>query len=161
MSKQLALAHLAKWGKSEQDVIESGESTATVELAAQAIGVRPERIAKSLGLCTAQGDGALLVLAAGTARLDNRKFKEHFGFKPRMLSGQDTQRLTGHPPGGVCPFGLPEGTEVYLDVSLKGLGSVFPACGTPNSSIEMTLDELEQCSISKGWVDVCKAHTTT
>jgi len=156
MSKQSALEHLAKWGKSASDVIDTGESTATVALAAQAIGVESERIAKSLAVY-AQGDGALLVVACGTARLDNQKFKAQFGFKPRMLSAQDTLEFTGHQPGGVCPFGLPEGVEVYLDRSLEGFDIVYPACGTTSSSIKMTLPELEECSLSKGWVDVCKA----
>ena len=155
MSKQSAINHLAKWGKSESDVIDTGESTATVALAAQAIGVVPERIAKTLAVYGREG-GALLVLASGTARLDNQKFKAQFGFKPRMLSPEDALELTGHQPGGVCPFGLPEGAQVYLDRSLEGFESVFPACGSMSSSIELTLPELEECSLSKGWVDVCK-----
>jgi len=159
MSKQSALGHLAKWGKGESDVIDTGESTATVALAAQAIGVEPDRIAKSLAVY-AQGGGALLVVAAGTARLDNQKFKAQFGFKPRMLSPEDTAEFTGHQPGGVCPFGLPEGVEVYLDRSLEGFDTVFPACGTTSSSIKMTLSELKECSLSKGWIDVCKSPPT-
>ena len=155
MSKETALAHLARWGKTESDVIDTGASTATVALAAQQIGVQPERIAKSLAVYAKEG-GAFLVIAAGTARLDNQKFKARFGFKARMLSGEDTLALTGYQPGGVCPFGLPEGVEVYLDRSLEGFESIFPACGTNSSAIEMTLDELEECSLSKGWVDVCK-----
>ena len=155
MSKEAALAHLAKWGKSESNIIDTGQSTATVALAARAIGVRPERIAKSLAVYT-QGGGALVLVVGGTARLDNQKFKARFDFKPRMLSPQDTFELTGYQPGGVCPFGLPEGVEVYLDRSLEGFESVFPACGSASSSIELTLSELEQYSLSKGWVDVCK-----
>ena len=155
MSKQSALAHLAKWGKSESDIIDTGESTATVALAAAQIGVEPERIAKSLAVYAKEG-GALLVIAAGTARLDNQKFKAQFGFKARMLSGEDTATLTGHQPGGVCPFGLPEGVAVYLDRSLEGFETVYPACGTSSSAIKLTLPELEKFSTSKGWVDVCK-----
>jgi len=156
MSKERALEHLAKWGKIESDVIDTGESTATVALAAQQIGVQPERIAKSLAVY-AKESGALLVLVSGTARLDNQKFKAQFGFKPRMLSAADTLELTGHQPGGVCPFGLPSGAQVYLDRSLEGFESVFPACGSSSSSIELTLPELEEYSLSVGWVDVCKA----
>jgi len=156
MSKKSALEHLARWGKGESDVIDTGESTATVALAAQAIGVEPERIAKSLAVY-AKDNGALLVLAAGTARLDNQKFKAQFGFKPKMLTPQDTLELTGHQPGGVCPFGLPEGVEVYLDCSLEDFETVYPACGTTSSAIKLTLAELRECSLSKGWVDVCKA----
>ncbi|MCL2856303.1 MAG: YbaK/EbsC family protein [Oscillospiraceae bacterium] len=156
MSKQSALEHLKKWGKCEGDIIDTGESTATVALAAQQIGVAPERIAKSLAVYAKEG-GALLVVAAGTARLDNQKFKAQFGFKPRMLSGEDTAQFTGHIPGGVCPFGLPPGVDVYLDRSLEEFESVYPACGTSSSSIKLTLPELEEYSQSKGWVDVCKA----
>ena len=155
MSKQSAIQHLAKWGKCESDIIDTGESTATVTLAAQAIGVPHGRIAKTLALY-AKETGALLVLVSGTARLDNQKFKAQFGFKPKMLSAQDTPLLTGHQPGGVCPFGLPGGAQVYLDRSLEGFESVYPACGSPSSSIELTLPELEKCSQSEGWVDVCK-----
>jgi len=153
MSWETARDHLAKWGK-EKDVIEPGVSTATVALAAAAIGVEPARIAKTLAVY--RGKSALLVVAAGTARLDNRKFKEQFAFKPRMLSGEDTFRITSHQPGGVCPFGIPEEVEVFLDASLKVFESVFPACGTATTSIELTLAELKEISGSKGWVDVCK-----
>ena len=154
MSMESVRAHLAKWGK-DKDILVAEVSTATVTLAAQAFGVEPERIAKTLALYSA--DSAILVVAAGDARLDNKKFKLCFGFKPKMLSSEDTLRFTNHSPGGVCPFGVPEDVEVFLDVSLKRFGSVFPACGTANSAIELTLSELELCSNSKGWVDVCKA----
>ncbi|MCL2579180.1 MAG: YbaK/EbsC family protein [Oscillospiraceae bacterium] len=152
MSRESALAHLAEWGKASE-IIEPGD-TATVALAARAIGVQPARIAKTLAVY--RGESALLVVAAGTARLDNRKFKDTFVIKPRMLSGEDTLRLTSHQPGGVCPFGIPDEVEVYLDASLKAFESVFPACGTATTSIELTLSELEKISRSKGWVDVCK-----
>ena len=154
MSKEAVIAHLARWGKSEKDIIDCGDSTATVALAAAAIGVEQDRIAKSLAIYHAEG--AVIVVAAGGAKLDNRKFKDQFGYKPRMLSGEDTLRLTSHAPGGVCPFALPAGVDVYLDVSLRQFESVFPACGTPTSAIELTQTELEACSLSKGWVDVCK-----
>ena len=154
MSKESVVAHLAKWGKSERDIIECEASTATVALAAAAIGVEPARIAKTLALY--HGDGAILIVAAGDAKLDNQKFKAQFGHKAKMLTGEDTLRFTSHSPGGVCPFGIPQGVDVYLDDSLKRFESVFPACGTPTSSIELTLPEMEACSCSKGWIDVCK-----
>lgn len=157
MSWETARGHLAKWGK-EKEIIEPGISTATVALAAQAIGVEPARIAKTLAVY--RGEGALLVVAAGDARLDNKKCKEQLAFKPRMLSGEDTLRLTSHQPGGVCPFGVPDGVEVVLDASLRRFESVFPACGTPATCIELTLPELEEISGSKGWVDVCKLPET-
>ena len=153
LSRETAHAHLAKWGR-EGDIIIPEVSTATVELAALAIGVEPARIAKTLSVY--HEETALLVVAAGDAKLDNRKFKDRFGHKPRMLNADDALRLTGHNVGGVCPFGLPDGAEVYLDVSMRRFETVFPACGTANSAIELTLPELEEYSLSKGWVDVCK-----
>lgn len=150
---EIARTHLKQWGR-EDDIIVPEVSTATVELAAKALGVEPARIAKTLSLCN--GDGALLVVVAGDAKLDNKKFRAHFGWKPRMLSPEDALRLTGHAVGGICPFGVPEEVSVYLDHSLKRFVTVFPACGTPSSAIEMTLPQLEECSLSKDWVDVCK-----
>ncbi len=155
MSMELAQAHLKQFGR-DGDIIVPKVSTATVEEAASALGVIPARIAKSLAVYDATKEGALLVVVAGDAKLDNRKFKDRFGFKPYMLKGEDTQRLTGHAPGGVCPFGVPKGTPVYLDDSMKRFESVFPACGTSNSAIELTLPHLEEYSLSLGWVDVCK-----
>jgi len=153
MSMQSARAHLAIWGR-DKDILVAQVSTATVALAAAAFDVEPAHIAKTLAIY--RGDGALLVVAAGDARLDNKKFKLQFGFKPKMLSAQDAIRFTTHEPGGVCPFGVPEMTEVYLDSSLKRFESVYPACGCASSAIELTLPELEQYSRSKGWVDVCR-----
>ena len=154
MSMESARAHLAAWGK-DKDILMAQTSTATVALAAEAFGVEPERIAKTLAVYGVE-DNALLIVAAGDARLDNKKFKLRFGLKPRMLNAQDTPRLTSHQPGGVCPFGVPETAQVYLDTSLKRFESVFPACGCANSAIELTLPELEQYSGAGGWVDVCK-----
>jgi len=149
-----ARAHLAALGR-DGDILVAQTSTATVALAAAAFGTPPERIAKTLAIY-GQEDAAILIVAAGDARLDNKKFKLRFGFKPRMLGGQDTLRLTSHEPGGVCPFGVPQTAQVYLDLSLKRFESVFPACGSANSAIKLTLPELEQYSGNSGWVDVCK-----
>jgi len=152
---ELARQHLAKFGR-DGDIIVPEASTATVEEAAAALGVIPARIAKTLAVYDQTGEGAFIIVVAGDAKLDNQKFKARFSFKPHMLKGEDTERLTGHAFGGVCPFGVPEGTPVYLDVSLKRFVTVFPACGTGNSAIELTLPELEEYSLSLGWVDVCK-----
>jgi prolyl-tRNA editing enzyme YbaK/EbsC (Cys-tRNA(Pro) deacylase) len=153
LSIESARAHLEKWGRSA-DILEFDASTATVALAAQALGVEEARIAKSI--CLLHGEQALIIVAAGDARIDNRKFKDTFGFKARMLSPEQTEAMTGHAVGGVCPFGLPDGVSVYLDQSLARFDTVFPACGNSNSAIELTLDELETYSGSLGWVDIGK-----
>lgn len=138
----------------EQRVWEFDTSSATVELAAQTLGVRPARIAKTLSF--ALGEGCVLIVAAGDARIDNRKYKDQFQTKASMLAYEDVERLTGSAVGGVCPFALPEGTPVYLDASLKRFATVFPACGSDNSAMEVTCDELFRYSRALGWVDVCK-----
>ena len=153
MSIEKAKAHLAQFG-ADGRVLEFDESSATVELAAHALGVEPERIAKTLSFKS--GDGALLVVAAGDARVDNRKFKERFGMKAKMLTADEALTLVGHPVGGVCPFGINDGVPVYLDESLRRFETVFPAVGSGNSAIELTLDELYTFSKAAGWVDVCK-----
>jgi len=151
-------AYLDRWDRGKA-IIEMDISTATVELAASALGVIPARIAKSISLRSREGGAggafAMMVVTAGDTKLDNKKFRGQFGFKPKMLSPEEALEHTGHAIGGVCPFALPEGLEVYLDVSMKRFQTVFPACGSGNSAIELTLDELEQYSQSKGWVDVC------
>ena len=129
-------------------------SSATVELAAAALGCEGKRIAKTISLY--KDGGAILIVAAGDAKIDNRKFKETFGFKPKMLHFEDVERLTGHAVGGVCPFAVNAGADVYLDASLQRFDTVFPACGSSNSAIELTLPELETYSGYQGWVDVCK-----
>lgn len=135
-------------------VLEFDVSSATVELAAQALNCEPCRIAKSLSFLV---DGAaVLVVAAGDARVDNAKFKAKFHVKAKMLSPADTEALIGHAVGGVCPFAVNDGVKVYLDESLKRFATVFPACGSSNSAIELTLPELEQYSSYAEWVDVCK-----
>ncbi len=138
----------------EQRVWEFDTSSATVELAAQTLGVRPARIAKTLSF--ALGEGCVLIVAAGDARIDNRKYKDQFQTKASMLAYEDVERLTGSAVGGVCPFALPERTPVYLDASLKRFATVFPACGSDNSAMEVTCDELFRYSRAIGWVDVCK-----
>lgn len=129
-------------------------SSATVELAAQALGCESCRIAKSLSFMV---DGrAILVVAAGDARVDNPKYKAQFGTKAKMLRPSEAEELIGHAVGGICPFGINEGVDVYLDKSLKRFETVFPACGSSNSAIELTIPELEKYSGFVGWVDVCK-----
>ena len=138
----------------EDRVQEFTVSSATVELAAQALGVEGARIAKTLSFKTA--DGCMLILAAGDARIDNHKFKARFHMKAKMLSAEEVLELVGHPVGGVCPFGCKEGIPVYLDESLKRFVTVFPAVGSPSSAIELNLDELFRYSNSIEWIDVCK-----
>jgi len=139
----------------EDGIIEMETSTATTSGAAEALGVIPARIAKSISL--RKGESAMLVVASGDMKLDNGKFKGRFGFKARMLSAEEAFRFTGHAVGGICPFALPENVEVYLDVSLRRFQTVFPACGSANSLIELTLEELNEYSKNCEWVDVCKA----
>lgn len=139
----------------EDRIQEFDSSSATVELAAAALGCEPQRIAKTLSFLA---DGhAVLVVAAGDVKIDNPKYKKQFGVKAKMLARDEVEALVGHAVGGVCPFAVNEGVDVYLDVSLKRFETVFPACGSSNSAIELTIDELEKHSGSAGWVDVCKS----
>ncbi len=154
MSLEKAKAHLRLWNK-DKDIKEHDHSSATVELAAQALGTDPCRIAKTLSFLN--GERTILLVAAGDARVDSSRFKKVFGVKKvKMVPAEEVETRTGHAVGGVCPFGVPDGADVYLDTSLSRFESVFPACGSANSSIELTLPELERCSGSKGWVDVCR-----
>ena len=153
MSIEKGRAWLRQFGL-ENRVQEFDVSSATVDLAAQALGVEGARIAKTLSF--QHGDGCILILAAGDARIDNHKFKARFGMKAKMLAAEDVLRLVGHPVGGVCPFGCNEGVTVYLDESLKRFETVFPAVGSANSAVELNLDELYACSRALDWVDVCK-----
>ena len=138
----------------EDKVQELEESSATVELAAQALGVEPGRIAKTLSFLV---DGSpILIVAAGDVKIDNAKYKKFFGAKAKMLTPDEAVTLIGHAVGGVCPFAVNEGVTVYLDESLKKFVTVFPACGSSNSAIELTMEELEKYSLYKEWVDVCK-----
>ena len=153
MGMESARAWLAARGF--EDRIRTFEvSSATVDLAAQALGVEPGHIAKTISLW--DGDSALLILAAGDAKIDNRKFKDQFGFKAKMLPAEDALRFTGHAVGGICPFGLANPLRVYLDESLRRFQTVYPACGTSNSAVALTCSELEQASEAMGRIDVCK-----
>ncbi|MFE8698344.1 YbaK/EbsC family protein [Cytobacillus sp. FJAT-53684] len=154
MSFASVKAHFEKWNR-EMDIMEFDTSSATVELAAEAIGVVPARIAKTLSF-REEGDKAILVVAAGDAKIDNKKFRQAFQMKARMLSADEVVEQTGHVIGGVCPFGLAKDLDVYLDVSMKRFQTLFPACGSTNSAIELTCDELFEFSSAKEWVDVCK-----
>jgi len=145
--------HLTQWN-AEHKIQELNESSATVELAAQALGCEPERIAKSLSFLVS--DGAILVVAAGDAKVDNAKYKAIFGAKAKMLGKDEVLEKIGHDVGGVCPFGVNEGVAIYLDESLKRFTTVFPACGSSNSAIELTISELETYTPYQEWVDVCK-----
>ena len=139
----------------EEKVLEFETSSATVELAAQALHCEPCRIAKTLSFIGKEDP--LLVVAAGDAKIDNPKFKAQFGTKPKMLKPEENVELIGHAIGGVCPFALNDGVKVYLDESLKRFETVFPACGSANSAVELTMEELEKYSQAIAWIDVCKA----
>ena len=153
MSIELVKEYFARFGM-EDRVLEFEVSSATVELAAIALNCRPQRIAKTLSFLV---DGApILIVAAGDAKIDNAKYKARFGTKAKMLTPEDVTALIGHAVGGVCPFAIKEGVTVYLDESLKRFDTVFPACGSGNSAIELTIPELEQYSAFSAWVDVCK-----
>ena len=151
-----AREHLKKFGK-DTDIIELTLSSATVELAAKALGTEESRIAKSLSFGV--GEKAVLIVTAGNMKIDNKKFKEEFGCKPTMLSAEEVGKRIGHPIGGVCPFGVNTEVEVYLDISMRQYDYVFPACGSHNSAIKLTCDELQEVSFSKKWIDVCKEKT--
>lgn len=153
MSIEKGKAYFRQFGM-EDRVIEFPVSSATVELAALALGVEGARIAKTLSFHS--GEGCMLILAAGDARIDNKKFKARFGFKARMLSADEVMEMVGHPVGGVCPFGIPDGIPVYLDDSLKRFVTVFPAVGSGNSAIELNLEELWKYSGAEEWIDVTK-----
>lgn len=153
MSIERVRAYFKEYGM-ESRILEFDVSSATVELAAAALHCEPERIAKTLSFMV-DGHG-ILVVAAGNARIDNHKYKEQFHTKAKMLSREETETLIGHAVGGVCPFAVNEGVDVYLDVSLKRFETVFPACGSSNSAIELTIPEMEKYSRPVGWVDVCK-----
>lgn len=135
-------------------ILEFDSSSATVELAAQALSCEPRRIAKSLSFML--GEEPILVVTAGDAKVDNAKYKAKFGKKAKMLTPDEVVQFIGHAIGGVCPFAVNEGVTVYLDESLKRFSTVFPACGSSNSAIELTIPELEEHSGFTEWVDVCK-----
>ncbi|PDT15320.1 cys-tRNA(pro)/cys-tRNA(cys) deacylase [Rhizobium sp. J15] len=135
------------------EIIETAESSSTVALAAEAHGVEPAQIAKTI--CLRVGEQAMLVVAGGTARLDNRKFKDTFGAKGRMLDAEEVVSVTSHPVGGVCPFGLPSPLPIYCDVSLKRFDEVVPAAGSTNSAVRIATGRLAELTGAR-WVDVCQ-----
>lgn len=141
----------------ENDIFEFPVSSATVELAAHALNIEPARICKTLSFKS--NEGCILVCTAGDARIDNKKFKIHFGLKAKMLSPEEVIDFTGHAIGGVCPFGISNiNVKVYNDISLKRFDTIFPACGSSNSAIELSPDELFKYSNAIEWIDVCKVQ---
>ncbi len=153
MSAEKAKAQLEKYGLGDR-IKTFSQSSATVELAAKALGCEPARIAKSITFLV--NDKAVMVVAAGDVKIDNAKFKAKFGVKAKMLTAEQAVDMVGHAVGGVCPFGVNEGVEVYLDESLKRFEIIYPACGTANTAVELSVPELEKCSEYREWVDVCK-----
>lgn len=153
MSIEKVREYLKQYGK-DSDIKELETSSATVELAANALGVIPARIAKTLSF--KMDNSCILVITAGDTKIDNKKFKQIFGLKAKMLSPEEVINLTGHAIGGVCPFGLKNSDiKVYCDISMQRFETVFPACGSSNSAIELTCNELFNISKSQSWVDVC------
>lgn len=153
MSIAKVKAYFKQFGMEER-VLEFDVSSATVELAAKAVGCEPARIAKTLSFMV---DGhPVLIVTAGDMKIDNPKYKAQFHTKAKMLAFEDVEPLIGHGVGGVCPFAVNEGVEVYLDESMKRFETVFPACGSSNSAIEMTMEDLEKYSGYKAWISVCK-----
>ncbi|MCC8171655.1 MAG: YbaK/EbsC family protein [Parabacteroides sp.] len=153
MSIEKVKAYLAGFGR-DKDVMEFPVSSATVGLAAQALSVEPARIAKTLSFLGKDETRCILVVTAGDSKIDNTKFKRFFRMKARMLGPEKVSELTGHAVGGVCPFANPEGVETYLDVSLQRFTTVFPACGSGNSAIELNCEDLFRYARAAGWVDV-------
>lgn len=153
MSLENVLEFFKEYGK-EDDVMVFDQSSATVELAAEAVGTAPERIAKTLSYKLKDGS-PILIVAAGDARVQNKLYKEAFSCKAKMLSPDEVRELIGHEVGGVCPFAVKDGVSVYLDRSLLRFDTVFPACGSANSAIELNIDELEKFSHFINWVEVC------
>ena len=158
MAIEKVKAYFAQYGMADR-VQEFPVSSATVELAAQALHCEPCHIAKTLSFLV--GDKAILIVAAGDAKIDNPKYKAQFGTKAKMLTPEEAETLVGHAIGGVCPFAVADGVRVYLDESLKRFQTVFPACGSSNSAIELTIEELERYSGFASWIDVCKGWRDT
>jgi prolyl-tRNA editing enzyme YbaK/EbsC (Cys-tRNA(Pro) deacylase) len=155
MSVENVREYLKQWNI-EDRILEFDVSSATVELAAIAAGCEPQRIAKTLSFKLS--DRSILIVTAGDSKVDNRKYKDHFNKRAKMLTREELLETVGHDIGGVCPFGIKDGVEVYLDNSLKRFTTVFPACGSSNSAIELTIDELEKYSNFKDWIDVCSIN---
>ncbi|GAB6277017.1 conserved hypothetical protein [uncultured spirochete] len=155
MSLERAREHLQKWDKGEE-IKELNVSSATVGLAAQALGIEEARIAKTLAFMI--DARPILIVTAGDTKIDNKKYRTLFGTKARMIDKDLVEKYVGHAIGGVCPFGINEDVSVYLDVSLKRFATVYPACGSANSAIEMTCEELEEIGRAEKWIDVCKTE---
>lgn len=153
MSIENARKYLSQFNR-DKDIMEFDVSSATVDLAALALNVIPARITKTLAF--KKDDSCILIGMAGDAKIDNKKFKREFGLKAKMLTPEETLTLTGHAVGGVCSFGVPENVKSYVDISLKRFDTVFPACGSSNSTIELNCDDLFYLTKSEKWVDVCK-----
>ena len=153
MSVEKVREFLKPFGR-DKDIIEFPSSSATVAEAAADLNTEEGRIAKSMSFMTASGP--IVIVLAGDARIDNRKFKDTFHEKARMIPPEDVEAMTGHPVGGVCPFAINDGVKVYIDVSVKRFDTVFPAAGTPSSAIELAPEELFMISRSAGWVDIAK-----
>ena len=153
MSIEKVRAYFASFGMAER-IQEFEVSSATVALAAEALHCEPARIAKTLSFMA--GDRPLLIVMAGDMRIDNHKYKMQFGAKARMMTAEQLESLTGLHFGGVCPFGIPENVEIWLDESLRRFETVYPACGSSNSAIEVTMEELERFSGAKGWISIGK-----
>ena len=155
MAIEKVKAYFREYGMEER-IQEFDESSATVELAAKALHCEPQRIAKTLSFMLE--NEVVLIVTAGDAKIDNPRYKAKFGKKAKMLQMDEVETLVGHAVGGVCPFAVNEGVIVYLDISLKRFDTVFPACGSSNSAIELTIPELEKYSGYTEWVDVCKGY---
>ena len=153
MSKASVIEHLKKYHM-ENRIITVNSSSATVKEAAEALGTEEARIAKTLSFKLK--DKVILIVIKGDMKIDNAKYRHTFGDKAHMLSHDEVEELTGHPVGGVCPFGVKEGVEIYLDESLKVFDTVYPACGAPNNAIKISIPELEEVTNYPKWVDVCK-----
>lgn len=153
MALEQAKKYLTEKGYADR-IIELEESSATVQLAAEALGVEPGMIAKTMSFL--QGEQPVLILTEGTARIDNRKYKDTFHIKAKMIPFEEVEEIIGHAPGGVCPFGVKEEIKVYLDESLKRFDTVYPAAGNDHSAVRLTIEDLENAVDSEGWIDVCK-----
>ena len=153
MSLEKAKKYLEEKGYADH-VMELEESSATVQLAAEALSVEPGMIAKTMSFLTE--DGPILILTEGTAKIANRKYKDYFHEKAKMIPFDEVEDYIGHAPGGVCPFGIKDGVKVYLDESLKKYDTVHPAAGDNHSAVKLTIEELEEVAGACGWIDVCK-----
>ncbi|MBE6554377.1 MAG: YbaK/EbsC family protein [Ruminococcaceae bacterium] len=156
MSVEIVRQHLSKYGL-ENRVMEFAQSSATVELAAVAVGTEPARIAKTLSFYGKDGE-CILIVTAGDQKIDNSKYKAQFSCKAKMMTADDALTATGHAVGGVCPFALPTGVRVYLDISLQRFETVYPAAGSASSAVRMSCEELKKASEALAWIDVCKTR---